>query len=153
MRALHYKLQRCKTDVDSLDTYAAFIYRVFDFGGTGKDNYPLEKWEALSLKEMYHYGQFDSGGTFCGQRTKALEKLLKAEGFTDMIEYKIMRWHTFLILRTRNNRAWIADDGYGLWGMMANDKRVDFLEYLRTERINSETVKWFNVPPVFGLPD
>lgn len=152
MEALHYKLTHCKTDIDSLDTYAAFIYRVFDFGGTRLDIYPSESWRDFEFEEMYSYAQLDSGGTFCGQRTQALEKLLRAEGFADMIEYNVMRWHTFLLVRTRNDRAWITD-GHGLWGVTVNGTRADFLTYLQAAKAKPETVKCINLPPVFGLPD
>ncbi len=149
---LNQKLHDCKTDEDSIDVCAAFVYRTFDFGGTHQPEYPGEKWKNFSFEIMYTYGQYDSGGLHCGQRTRALEKLLQHIGFTDMIEFNAANLHTFLLVRTKQNKAWIAD-AYGMWGVLLNGTRADFVSYIRAVKQNSRAAHYFSVPLVFGQPD
>lgn len=152
MNQLYSKLSGCKTDVDSIDVCSAFVFRVFDFGGTHNVQFPGEMWKGFSFEKMYAYGQFDSGGIYCGQRTRALEKLLQHVGFTDMIEYSAKDLHTFLLVRTRIDEAWIAD-GYGMWGLVVGNQRIDFVSYLKMVKQNPNTVKYYSLPPIFGLSE
>lgn len=152
MRLLKNELRSCKTDTDSIDVCAAFVCRIFDFGGTHNPQFPGEKWADFSLEEMYKYAQYDSGGIYCGQRTRALEKLLQLVGFPDMIEYSLKAVHTFLLVRTKQNKPWIAD-GYGLWGITCNERRTDFLTYIKVAKQKPEHVKCIQLPALFGLPE
>lgn len=146
-KKLDIKLSYCTNAVDSLETITSFVFRIFNFGGTGE---PIENWENLPFIQMYEYGRLDKEGVYCGERTKALEYLLyEYYGYRDFIEISYQGYHDFLLVKLSNGKTWIAD-AYSPHGFANDTEKMDYLSFLILAKNNSEKIKIYDIPRRFG---
>ncbi len=146
-------LALAKTDIDTLRLCRIFMRRVFDnYRGSANDYPGYAVWRGLTLEQQYNYGKGDSGKIQCDYIAQSMTLLLRELGFTDMVEVSYKNLHNFLLVKTRNGSAWLAD-GYSTHIFCVRGKEVDFITYLKLAATHPDSLTAWDLPVLFGNPD